>query len=55
MHLAVVGISFRTAPIELRERLDFQARGVDGALRALSVQPSIRESVILSKCNRVEV
>jgi glutamyl-tRNA reductase len=55
MHLAVVGISFRTAPIELRERLDFQARGVDGALRALSGQPSIRESVILSTCNRVEV
>ncbi len=29
MHLLLVGISHRTAPVELRERLDFQARGVD--------------------------
>ena len=32
--LPVVGISHRTAPVELRERLDFQARGLDvGAAR----------------------
>ena len=29
MHLLLVGISHRTAPVELRERVDFQARGVD--------------------------
>ena len=27
MHLLLVGISHRTAPVELRERVDFQARG----------------------------
>ena len=36
MHLLLVGISHRTAPVELRERVDFQARGVDDALRALA-------------------
>ena len=35
MHLLLVGISHRTAPVELRERVDFQARGVEAALRAL--------------------
>ena len=35
MHLlpALVGISHRTAPVELRERVDFQARGLERALR----------------------
>src|SRR5437764_1130587 len=36
MHLLLVGISHRTAPIELRERVDFQARGVDRALDAIA-------------------
>ena len=35
MHLLLVGISHRTAPVELRERLDFQARGLENALRTL--------------------
>ena len=30
MRLLLVGISHRTAPVELRERLDFQARGSFG-------------------------
>ena len=34
--VCLLGISHRTAPVELRERLDFQARGVDAALRALA-------------------
>ena len=36
MQLLLVGVSHRTAPIELRERLDFSARGVDRALAALA-------------------
>ena len=32
MQLLLVGVSHRTAPVELRERLDFSARGVDRAL-----------------------
>src|SRR5438874_3175962 len=55
MHLLHVGISHRTAPIELRERVDFQARGVDRALEAIAARALAREAVIVSTCNRAEV
>src|SRR6202790_2137952 len=55
MHLLLVGLSHRTAPVELRERVDFQARGVEGALRALGARGSTRETVVLSTCNRAEL
>ena len=51
----LVGISHRTAPVELRERLDFQARGIDRALRALAERGAAREAVVLSTCNRAEL
>src|SRR4051794_25567413 len=55
MQLLLVGISHRTAPVELRERIDFQARGVADALRALSQRGSAREAVVVSTCNRAEL
>ena len=55
MQLLLVGISYRTAPVELRERLDFQARGVADALRALALRGSAREAVVVSTCNRAEL
>jgi glutamyl-tRNA reductase len=55
MHLLLVGISHKTAPVELRERLDFQVRGIDRALQALAARGSTREAVVLSTCNRAEV
>jgi glutamyl-tRNA reductase len=55
VHLLLVGISHRTAPVELRERLDFQARGLDIALRALMTRETVREAVVLSTCNRAEL
>ena len=55
MHLLLIGVSHRTAPIELRERLDFSARGLDEALAALAGRPSGAEAAVLSTCNRAEV
>src|SRR5262245_50393860 len=55
MHLLLVGISHKTAPVELRERLDFQARGVEGALREIGARGSTREALVLSTCNRAEL
>ena len=55
MQILLVGISYRTAPVELRERVDFQARGVAEALRALSERGSAREAVVISTCNRAEL
>jgi glutamyl-tRNA reductase len=55
VHLLLLGISHKTAPVEVRERLDFQARGIDGALQALGRRQAVLESVVLSTCNRAEV
>jgi glutamyl-tRNA reductase len=55
MQLLLVGISHRTAPVELRERVDFQARGIPDALRALAQRGSAREAVVVSTCNRAEL
>jgi glutamyl-tRNA reductase len=54
MHILVVGLSHRTAPVGLRERVDFQGR-VEAALRALAARGSTHEAVVLSTCNRAEV
>jgi glutamyl-tRNA reductase len=55
MQLLLVGVSHRTAPIELRERLDFSTRGVDRALAVLTGAGSHSEATIVSTCNRVEI
>src|SRR5256885_8153976 len=55
MHLLLVGISHRTAPVELRERVDFQARDLAAALRVLAERGSAREAVVVSTCNRAEM
>src|SRR5262249_23052179 len=55
MHLLLVGISHKTAPVELRERLDFQVRGLSRALQALTARGSTREAVVLSTGNRAEL
>jgi glutamyl-tRNA reductase len=55
VRLLLVGISHRTAPIELRERVDFHVRGLAAALEALAGRGSTREAVVLSTCNRSEV
>ena len=54
MHLLLVGLSHRTAPVDLRERVDFQGR-LDAALRALAARGSTLEAVVLSTCNRAEL
>jgi glutamyl-tRNA reductase len=55
MQLLLIGVSHRTAPIELRERMDFSARGVDRALAALAATGATNEAAIVSTCNRVEL
>ncbi len=55
MHVLLIGISHRTAPVELRERVDFHVRGIEQALRALAKRGSTCEAVVLSTCNRAEI
>lgn len=55
MHLTLVGLSHKTAPIEIREKLTFPAHVQPQALSALTHNDEIAEAVILSTCNRTEV
>src|SRR3989442_1380617 len=55
MRLLILGISHQTAPVELRERVDFQERGVADALRALAARGSTREAAVVATCNRGEL
>jgi glutamyl-tRNA reductase len=55
VHLLLVGASHRTAPVELRERLDFCSGGLDRAVRALAGRRSASEAVVVSTCNRAEL
>jgi glutamyl-tRNA reductase len=55
VHLVVVGLSHRTAPLAVRERLAFGQADVDGALQQLAALPHVGEALLVSTCNRVEV
>jgi glutamyl-tRNA reductase len=55
MHLTLIGLSHKTAPIEIREKLTFPAGRQGEALSALTDSDEIAEALILSTCNRTEV
>ncbi len=55
MKIAVAGVNHRTAPVEVRERLAVAESAVPQELSRLSQSPGLREAVILSTCNRVEL
>ena len=55
MHLIVVGLSHKTAPVEIRERLAVPDSRLGEALTRLCSYPGVKEGVLLSTCNRVEV
>jgi glutamyl-tRNA reductase len=55
VHLFLLGVSHRTAPVDLRERLDFASRDVGAAVEVLAARASAAESVVLSTCNRSEI
>jgi glutamyl-tRNA reductase len=55
MRLFAVGLSHRTAPVELRECVDFARAGVDAAVSALAARGVGSETVVLSTCNRAEI
>jgi glutamyl-tRNA reductase len=55
MHLVLVGLSHKTAPVEIREKLTFPADCQPDALACLTTSDEVNEAVILSTCNRTEV
>ncbi|MFB3829962.1 MAG: glutamyl-tRNA reductase [Bryobacteraceae bacterium] len=55
MKLLVTGVSHRTAPVEVRERLAVPEARLGEALRTLKSSDGVTEALILSTCNRVEI
>lgn len=55
MQLFAFGINHQTAPLEVREKVAFQAENMPHALRDLVDQRPVKEAAILSTCNRTEV
>ncbi len=55
MHIAVVGLSHRTAPVELRERLSIPEQTMEASLQRLRSDDQVLEASILSTCNRLEI
>jgi glutamyl-tRNA reductase len=53
--LLVIGVSHRTAPVAVRERLAVEPEAVQAALVELATLPAVREAVMLNTCNRVEL
>lgn len=52
--MIVVGLSHKTAPVELRERLSLSGAQVEAVLADLKASPGCSELTVLSTCNRTE-
>ncbi|MEO2074648.1 MAG: glutamyl-tRNA reductase [Bacillus sp. (in: firmicutes)] len=55
MHILVIGLNYKTAPVEIRERLTFNETELVDAIKKLNTKKSILENIILSTCNRTEI
>ena len=55
MNILVIGLNHKTAPIEVREKIAFDGPKLDEAIAALKDSVEVRENIILSTCNRVEI
>lgn len=55
MELMIVGVNYRTAPVEIREQLSFAQPELLAAMQTLNEEEAILENIILSTCNRTEI
>ncbi|MEB3306154.1 MAG: glutamyl-tRNA reductase [Cyanobacteriota bacterium] len=55
MHIAVIGLSHRTAPVEIREKLSIPEQSMEASLHQLRDDEQVLEASILSTCNRLEI
>ncbi|MBM0742639.1 glutamyl-tRNA reductase [Phormidium sp. CLA17] len=55
MNIVVVGLSHKTAPVEVREKLSIPETNCDRAIAQLCSYPHLEEVAILSTCNRLEI
>ena len=55
MNLSVLGISHRTAAVEVRETLALPDAAARALLRTIRAEPVLNEALVLDTCNRTEV
>lgn len=55
MNIAVVGLTHKTAPVEVREKLSIPEPDYKGAIAQLAACPNVEEVAVLSTCNRLEI
>jgi glutamyl-tRNA reductase len=53
--LLLLGTSYKTAPLALRERIALTERGMETLLAEVTAVPDVQEAVVLSTCNRTEL
>lgn len=54
MHMLATGMSYKTSPVEIREKIAFGELETESAIKKLYSYDSIVELVMLSTCNRTE-
>ncbi|WOO36447.1 glutamyl-tRNA reductase [Anaerocolumna sp. AGMB13020] len=55
MDIYQIGISHKTAPVEIREQLAFSGSEKEEYLRLVKEEDNIRECVLITTCNRTEI
>ena len=55
MNFVLIGVNHKSAPLQVRERLAIPAARLHEATQSLLGVPCVREGMILSTCNRVEL
>lgn len=55
MHIIVVGLNYKTTPVELRERVSIQDFELEDVVCELTQTHTVLESVVVSTCNRTEI
>ena len=54
-NIILIGANHKTAPVEVREKLSFSADDSWSALEQIKINPAIREAMVFSTCNRMEL
>ncbi|RSK28045.1 glutamyl-tRNA reductase [Bacillus sp. HMF5848] len=55
MQIVMVGLNYKSAPVEIREKFSFDGSELTDAMTQLKNSKSILENVIISTCNRTEI
>jgi glutamyl-tRNA reductase len=55
MNILVIGLNHKTAAIEVREKVAFDGPKLEEAINILKETDAVKENIILSTCNRVEI